>query len=105
MVHWLIWLIGSCREDLRFTPCSILRLLPNSLIFIMYLHQVSPAPHDYNQEDPALQYGVSNPHWYSNEIQVTNNCSLPQTLTIKTQFHLTSKLKASFIIIIIILMQ
>ena len=33
--------------------------------------QVSPAPHDYNKEEPAVQFGVSNPQWYSNEIQVT----------------------------------
>ena len=34
--------------------------------------QVSPAPHDYSydKDEPPLQYGVGNPHWYSNEIQV-----------------------------------
>ena len=32
--------------------------------------QVSPAPHDYDQDKPPIQYGVSNPQWYSNEIQV-----------------------------------
>ena len=33
--------------------------------------QVSPAPQEeYSAEESQLQFGVNNPHWYSNEIQV-----------------------------------
>lgn len=32
--------------------------------------QVSPSPQDYDNTDIDLQYGVSNPHWYSNDVQV-----------------------------------
>ena len=34
--------------------------------------QVSPAPQEeYSAEESQLQFGVNNPHWYSNEIQVS----------------------------------
>ena len=33
--------------------------------------QVSPSPQDYDNTGVDLQYGVSNPHWYSNEVQVS----------------------------------
>ena len=32
--------------------------------------QVSPSPQDYDNTDIDLQYGVNNPHWYSNDVQV-----------------------------------
>ena len=36
--------------------------------------QVSPSAQDYDNTDIDLQYGVSNPHWYSNEVQVSYLC-------------------------------
>ena len=37
--------------------------------------QVSPSPQDYDNTDLDLQYGVSNPHWYSNDVQVSSQLS------------------------------
>jgi len=45
--------------------------------------QVSPAPHDYNKED-AVQFGVNNPQWYSNEIQASTAGYGPDDFIVET---------------------
>merc|ERR550532_2393694 len=46
--------------------------------------QVSPAPHDYSKDIPPIQYGVSNPNWYSNEIKASTAGYGPDDFVVET---------------------
>jgi len=46
--------------------------------------QVSPSPQDFDNTDVDLQYGVSNPHWYSNQIQASTAGYGPDDFIVET---------------------
>eukprot|EP00090_Calanus_glacialis_P004778 TRINITY_DN13582_c0_g1_i1.p1 TRINITY_DN13582_c0_g1~~TRINITY_DN13582_c0_g1_i1.p1 ORF type:complete len:1386 (+),score=289.54 TRINITY_DN13582_c0_g1_i1:332-4489(+) len=46
--------------------------------------QVSPAPHNYNQDIAPIQYGVSNPNWYSNEVKASTAGYGPDDFVVET---------------------
>jgi len=46
--------------------------------------QVSPAPHNYNADIPPIQYGVSNPNWYSNEVKASTAGYGPDDFVVET---------------------
>jgi len=46
--------------------------------------QVSPAPHNYNKDIPPIQYGVSNPNWYSNEVKASTDGYGPDDFVVET---------------------
>lgn len=46
--------------------------------------QVSPSPHDYSAKDKPLQYGVNNPHWFSNEVRASTPGYGPEDFVVET---------------------
>merc|ERR1719150_2134263 len=46
--------------------------------------QVSPSPQDYDNTDLDLQFGVSNPHWYSNDVQASTPGYGPDDFIVET---------------------
>jgi len=46
--------------------------------------QVSPAPHDYSKDIPPIQYGVSNPNWYTNELKASTPGYGPDDFVVET---------------------